>query len=534
MKRQIAALLLACTLLCSASNAKIKVLTIGDSTMANYDEVKNSGEDEMRGWGQMLPLFFNQDVTVENAAKNGRSSKSFYYEFWEKLRETLKPGDYVVIQFGHNDEKNNGQDSAPDDRSARGTAPWGQYQEYLSRYVKESRERGAVPLLATPIVRRMFDADGKGLVAQGKHNLGELLRSENDTLYDYVLAMKDIAKKLNVPLVDMTALTEKATTSLGPEKAKEIIYCAKDNTHLKGAGALIYANLFVDDIKRQGILSQYLSYPDGIVAIPAKLDFGTMFLQESTIKALSVVGMNLPSTENIKMQVSPPYFVSLSPDKNFSDKVEFPASQGGFYKSIYVKFEPSKTGNFSKTFLLKIEKKKKEIALSGDGLAANKSKRFSSEYSSNYGIYPSRYAEMNSRLEGLIYIVDIAESVLTTPTRIWPKDEIDMNAARYIEVSIKAKKDLYISEIAYRLAGVSSDKMQFSAFGSADSKFENPDTYSSMETIPPRSKLYEQKVALKLAKGKTYYFRIYPWDKNGGGEKYLKLESLSFRGFELK
>ncbi len=117
-------------------SAQVRILSIGDSTMADYDVEKRSGENEMRGWAQMLPAFLKEDVTLTNAAMNGRSSKSFYNEFWKTgLRETINSGDYVFIQFGHNDEKADGQDTQGEDLKQRGTAAWGQYQEYLKRYM---------------------------------------------------------------------------------------------------------------------------------------------------------------------------------------------------------------------------------------------------------------------------------------------------------------------------------------------------------------------------------------------------------------
>src|ERR1035437_735848 len=92
-------------------NAKIKIFTIGDSTMADYDTIKYSGDKEQRGWCQLFPKFLNDEVVLKNAARNGRSSKSFYYEIWKNLRNEIKKGDYVFIQFGHNDEKNKGLDT---------------------------------------------------------------------------------------------------------------------------------------------------------------------------------------------------------------------------------------------------------------------------------------------------------------------------------------------------------------------------------------------------------------------------------------
>jgi lysophospholipase L1-like esterase len=217
--KKIAALLLSIFLFIPLMG-QIRILTIGDSTMADYDEEKNSGEKEMRGWVQMLPIFLNRDIKIDNAAKNGRSSKSFYREFWGELRNTLKKGDYVIIQFGHNDEKNDGLDSDDLDPKSRGTAPWGQYQEYLTKYINESRERGATPVLATPIVRRLFDSTGTAITGKGLHNLGD-----NDSILNYSLAMRAVAKQMNVPLIDMTLFTQQIVERLGPEESKKNYLC---------------------------------------------------------------------------------------------------------------------------------------------------------------------------------------------------------------------------------------------------------------------------------------------------------------------
>lgn len=234
--------------------SQVRILTIGDSTMANYDEEKNSGEKEMRGWVQMLPTFLNDNVELNNAAKNGRSSKSFYYEFWESLRETLKPGDYVFIQFGHNDEKADGLDSDENDKKQRGTAAWGQYLKYLGLYISESRERGAIPILFTPVVRRLFDENNKNIIGKGLHNLTDI--APDDSTMNYPLAMRSLAYALSVPLVDMTSLTEKSVKDFGAEKSKEIIYANNDNTHLKLMGGVLFAKLAVEELLRQNILTE--------------------------------------------------------------------------------------------------------------------------------------------------------------------------------------------------------------------------------------------------------------------------------------
>jgi lysophospholipase L1-like esterase len=233
----------------SILQAQVSIFTIGDSTMANYDVKEYSGDNEQRGWAQMFSEFLNPTIKLINAAKNGRSSKSFYYEIWTSLRKNIKPCDYVFIQFGHNDEKANGIDTDANDTTARGTAPWGQYQLFLRKYVTETRERGAIPVLFTSVVRRNF-VDGK-LSPKALHNLST---NPNDTTLNYILAMKRVATEMNVPLIDMTESTQKLVESLGPDKSKKLIYVVKDDTHLKANGARLFAGLAYKELRCKGIL----------------------------------------------------------------------------------------------------------------------------------------------------------------------------------------------------------------------------------------------------------------------------------------
>ena len=217
----------------SDGQKKINVYTIGDSTMANK-EAKVYPET---GWGQVLYQFFNDQVVVHNHAVNGRSSKSFIGEGrWQSVLDSLQPGDYVFIQFGHNDQKI----KSPE----RYTEPFGTYTENLTKYITESRDKGAIPVLFTSIVRRKFNEKGK----------------LEDTHGDYPQAVRKLAKKLNVPLVDLQKSTQKLVQSLGDDKSKDLYLWTepderfsegrKDNTHLCVKGAQTVASLAADEIKK--------------------------------------------------------------------------------------------------------------------------------------------------------------------------------------------------------------------------------------------------------------------------------------------
>lgn len=148
-----------------ADKPVITIFMIGDSTMANK---KIDGGNPERGWGMVLPGFFSEDIRIDNHAANGRSSKSFISEGrWEKVISKVKKGDYVFIQFGHNDEKAD---------STRHTDPGSTFDENLRRYVNETRAKGGIPVLFNSIVRqisysrRMMPSQKMSAAHQGKRN----------------------------------------------------------------------------------------------------------------------------------------------------------------------------------------------------------------------------------------------------------------------------------------------------------------------------------------------------------------------------
>lgn len=247
--------LLLCVLSLSAykKNEKITIFMIGDSTMANKDI---SGGKMERGWGMMLKNFFTEDVIVDNHALNGRSSKSFISEgHWQKVVEKIKPGDYVFIQFGHNDEK---------DDPKRHTDPGTTFDENLRKFVKETRMRGGIPVLFNSVVRRIF-TNSKTAVADDdtrSNSSADLVEGDTlvDTHGDYLLSPRNVARELDVPFVDANKITHDLEQGLGPDKSKKLHMWylpnevpslpkgRQDNTHYNVYGAYVVAGLLADAV----------------------------------------------------------------------------------------------------------------------------------------------------------------------------------------------------------------------------------------------------------------------------------------------
>ena len=236
----------------------VTVFMIGDSTMANKD---TTGGKQERGWGMMLQQYFKSGVVVDNHAVNGRSSKSFIDEGrWDVVLSKMKPGDYVIIQFGHNDEK-----PAAD----RHTDPGTTFDANLRRFVLESRARGGIPILCNAVVRRNFyrqvdsSVDDESL----RNTTYEDEKVNSDTLIDthgaYLLSPRNVARELNVPFIDANRVTHDLEQGMGIEGSRRLHMWfrpgehpsvpkgRKDNTHYNVYGATVVAGLLAEEISHQ-------------------------------------------------------------------------------------------------------------------------------------------------------------------------------------------------------------------------------------------------------------------------------------------
>jgi lysophospholipase L1-like esterase len=221
-----------------------RIFLIGDSTMADKPLVGNPE----RGWGQVFPLFFSGEVTVENHARNGRSTKSFLREGrWDVVVQRLQPGDYVFIQFGHNDSKR--------EDTTRYADPHTDYKANLLRFIRETRDKGATPVLLTPVSRRRFDTTGTFYDVHG----------------DYPPVVREVARSEHVALIDLHKKSCKLLTDLGADQSRQLFLWIPpgvfsgvasgkhDDTHFTWRGAATMAGLVVDGLKEAGLpVADYL------------------------------------------------------------------------------------------------------------------------------------------------------------------------------------------------------------------------------------------------------------------------------------
>jgi lysophospholipase L1-like esterase len=209
------------------------VYLAGDSTVVDQDK------EPWAAWGQMLPRFFNETVAISNQAESGETIRSFETENrFAKIASTIKAGDYLFMQFAHNDQKpGNGFVSIPD------------YKGLLLKYIELTRAKGATPVLVTSMNRRNFDAQGKIVM----------------TLGDYPETTREVAKEQKLALIDLNAMSKTLYETMGPEGTlKAFVHFPantfpdqpeelKDNTHFTDYGAYELARCVVKGIRESGL-----------------------------------------------------------------------------------------------------------------------------------------------------------------------------------------------------------------------------------------------------------------------------------------
>ncbi|HSU49469.1 MAG TPA: rhamnogalacturonan acetylesterase [Segetibacter sp.] len=226
-----------CTSFIIPAKKKIKIWMIGDSTMCTYEPSRGP----ITGWGMPFANFFDSWVSIDNRARGGRSTRTFLGENrWQPIADSIQDGDYVLIQFGHNDE-------AKEPQYAARYTPVPDYKNNLTKFITETRAKRGIPILITPVTRMKFDSTGKAL----------------ETHAEYTNAVFEVAKKLHTPVIDLDKMSRQLLQKMGPETARFLFMQyepgqeplfpegQKDNTHFNEYGARRMAELVLAEIKNQ-------------------------------------------------------------------------------------------------------------------------------------------------------------------------------------------------------------------------------------------------------------------------------------------
>jgi len=548
--------LLLVTITGSVKSQSITIHTIGDSTMEEKPDDLTANPNNQRGWAQMLSQFVINDALVNNRSKSGTSSMTFYEQedsngnkrFWATVKPQIKSGDYVFIQFGHNDEKHGGEEGEI------GTNPWQSYTLYLTKYVNEVRELGATPILFTPIVRNQF-SNGK-ITDKGAHNLGE---GTDGKALDYPAAMKKVAEDLNCLLVDHTSITKTICEEYGPAKVTELIYNVGDGTHLGEYGATLYARLAVQDLIRQNILTSYLNANPDLMINPKNHDFGKCYPNTSSVAPFSISGVDLNPVEGFVNITAPEGFtVSENTDGTFTQSINVAYSNSNLpLTRFYVKYAPETSGISQGEIELKYGSNSKTISVKGECVSFEDGQKATAywELSQNESftsdgpitvlpetfskMYANRYASPG---DGTVWENDLVVTGTKTQRCIiegdnWPAGEIDIVHDRYIQFGVTATEGTVfnVDSIGLYIGAAGGSGIRYRVYYSKDLKFSDAVMIADRQNNANKtmSQISHEKL-IEVKGGESLYLRVYPWYNGASASKAICLYGVTIKGVVTK
>lgn len=570
-------MLLASAVLLSSSAYGLKVHTIGDSTMATYSE----STTVTRGWGQMFQQFFTDAVTVNNRAKSGASSKSFYEEtaYWESVKKQIEPGDYVIISFAHNDEKNGGMDgdevkayyeSIGDTEKAtatdyRGTTASGTYKEYLRKYIDETIELGATPILAGAICRKYFT--GSTIRRNGRHDLGDSFSlltangitegnsvAQDDHTYDYPYQMQQVAIEKGVTFIDLTTATKELYESYGDAKANELLFDGEGSTHTSAMGATLIARLAAQLLQKQNILTDYISLTSELTVSPSVADLGEAYKGQTITKEFQISGFDLTPANGTVTVTSTSGLLVSADGATYGNSIEMSYKEGNMIGTFYAQCTFANDGEINETITvtsggntITIPVRGTSVVLEG-GVETNAYWRLESSDECAVtgpmnslgqtfsGMELQRYANPNSKATWPEW-TGFDSSRKTQRNLIvggeWPEGEIDEVSTRYIEfaVSPAAGTTLKVDSMSLFVCGAGGNGMCCKIYYSKEADFANPVNIYEYKKLPSNSMQYVCVTpVLSVGEGETLRLRVYPWYNNAATGKTICLSDVTIHG----
>lgn len=572
--------LLAAGMLVSTSMMAIKVHTIGDSTMATYSE----STTVTRGWGQMFQQFFTDAVTVNNRAKSGASSKSFYEEaaYWESVKKQIQPGDYVLIQFAHNDEKNDGMDgdevkayyesigdqAKADATDYRGTTASGTYKEYLRKYVEETRALGATPVLVGAICRKYFT--GSTIRRNGRHDLGDdfsLLTAsgikegnkvgEDDHTYDYPYQMRLVADEMGVSYIDLTTATKELYESYGDAKANELLFDGDGSTHTSAMGATLIARLCAQLLQKQGILTEYINLTSDLSVNPSKADLGEAYKGQTVVKEFQISGFDLqPAEGNVTITASKGLQVSAD-GESYSGSISMSYKEGNMIGTFYARCEFAEEGPINEEITVTSGDKTITIPVTGTSIVLEGGVPVQAYWrlekddecevtgpmntlgQSYSGMTLQKYSAPNTNTTwpewtGFDASRKTQRNVIEGES--WPAGEIDEVSTRYIEFAVQPAKGttLKVDSMSMFVCGCGGNGMCCKIYYSKEENFANPVNIFEMKSMPANNMQYVCSMpVLSVNEGETLRIRVYPWYNNAATGKTICLSDVTVHGIAV-
>lgn len=558
--------------------SKVKVHTIGDSTMADYDE----STTDKRGWCQYLQSFFDPaQVEINNRGKSGADTRQFYNTLWTSVKSQMTAGDYVIIQFAHNDEGTvthgtdnlelaayNQANSLPALTDARGTCPYSTFRDMLRTYIDEARTLGVNPILVAPICRKYFN--GNAITRNGQHDLGDkfwklengvLLKDQvlpaSDHTMDYVEAMRIVAQEKNVPFLNMTEATKNLYLQMGEATCTSTLFCDGDNTHLQVAGAMEVGRLGAQMIKDSiPALAPHITIPTSLAAAPASIAIGETYSGIMQEKEILLTGSGLePATGTIAVSASQNLLVST--DKSaYAATASINYSGATLFQRVYIKATYTASGAPNDSVVFTLGEERLVVPVTATVISLEGGTPISATWAIatkaaatsvvTEGAATAAMTMMNMMAaddtksdfmdgEGTMNMVRFHNSDATGAKVAWPANEIDENVSRYVDFALTAPNnaEIRVTSISMKMAAHSTSAMCLHVNTGVG------DNMSGVTTICEKKNMSNLNVytetfhpTITIPAGDVLHVRVLPWYETASATsgKYIALKDVVIEG----
>ena len=552
-----------------STDAAKKVHTLGDSTMAPYDESATN----TRGWGMYFGNFLSNGWTSVNYAKGGRDSRMGYTELWQNAKNNVEAGDYVLIQFAHNDTQFGGMDNlelqayynkigdatnaAAVKKDGRGTVPNRTYKECLKQIVDAVKEKGAIPVLVSSVCRCYFTNGVAPITRAGRHDMGDKYQiltdngpvngtklAEDDHSYDFRYQMEQLAKEENVAFIDMTTATKDLYESY---ETYDKCYAAlfdkggeKDNTHYNLTGALTAARLCAQLMKDKGLLTDGIEIPTDLSISPSTVDLGEGYLGKTAMKEMTLSGLGLdPSAGSVTITASDG--MMLSTDKqNWENSLSVKYENGTVIKTFYAKVNLTAVGQYNGTVTATQGDKSVNVPVTikvvelggGDpftvGWTMNNTDKAKATVTGDATAADVKY----EGLETYGYVNGFGALIAPTgSTGAWPTAAID-DQNQYVQFAVTAPegKKLDINSIAMNIKAQGGGALQCHVYYSTDGFVTRKTIFSTNAALTGTWNEIKSEDVVKVEEGEQLLIRVYPWSGQVDNGRWICISDVAVSG----
>jgi lysophospholipase L1-like esterase len=544
----------------SIASGPVRIIVCGDSLTRTYA----ANAADQTGWGQVLAEFLSKDATVDNTLANGgRSSRSFYNEVgrWDAAKTRMANAKstgtptFVFIMFGHNDQKKVTDTDGPlyltfASQNPNGTIA-GTYYDYLERYVVEARELGAIPILFTPFVREYLEGSPQAVSLTGQHNITTPYAGEATARGDYPAAVKAVAKKHDVPVVDITGWSKAMVEARAAADTLSYVYLSGDQTHVRQLGALLMAEEAVRSLNAQGILVGYAKKPAARLMLDAnELGFGGLYAGNTVDKSFRITPYG-DVTGTLTLTAPAGYTLALD-GKTFAPTVTI-ACDGTYVGNVVsVRFAPTEAVAYNGDLTVAHttitpsygntppNAKPGAISLTGNGKMALAGAPATATWpmfsGTTISLAPTTEGALSAETATLVGLVNKnvnnGGARFDTPDGAWVA-EGTRNPQRYIQFTVPVKTGTFtLDSISLGAGSGGGSNLRWDVVYSLNPDFSSPTTLGAAISSGKDSLFTStySSLGVGLGAGQTLYLRLYPYNTSAGSGKSFMVANVVIAG----